>query len=204
MIRKYFATPIYYKKLSGLKGLSTLNRSLAEDCAVIEREDKAGVSWSKKNYQSGYTSYSSFNNLHEMHSQIKDLMALIDQEVFRFALSMEWDLKAHRPRLTHCWINRMSKGCYHSWHIHPLSVISGTYYVSCPKGSPPIKFEDPRSAFKMATPALRGKAKNSDNLPYIELPARAGHLVLFESWLPHEVPMHMAQKPRISLSFNYA
>jgi len=35
------------------------------------------------------------------------------------------------------------------------------------------------------------------------IPAQAGTLVLFESWLRHEVPPNPAASPRISISFNY-
>ena len=36
---------------------------------------------------------------------------------------------------------------------------------------------------------------------YVE-PA-AGEVLLWESWLRHEVPLHMAEEDRISVSFNY-
>jgi uncharacterized protein (TIGR02466 family) len=37
----------------------------------------------------------------------------------------------------------------------------------------------------------------------VELPAQAGSLVLFESWLRHAVPPNPSQSPRVSVSFNY-
>jgi uncharacterized protein (TIGR02466 family) len=38
----------------------------------------------------------------------------------------------------------------------------------------------------------------------VTLPARAGRVVLFESWLRHEVPPNQARGERVSVSFNYA
>jgi uncharacterized protein (TIGR02466 family) len=35
------------------------------------------------------------------------------------------------------------------------------------------------------------------------LPAEAGSLLLFESWLRHEVPANLVAGERISVSFNY-
>ena len=41
------------------------------------------------------------------------------------------------------------------------------------------------------------------NRTWIEIPAKAGNLVLFESWLRHEVPPNPANEERVSVSFNY-
>jgi uncharacterized protein (TIGR02466 family) len=39
---------------------------------------------------------------------------------------------------------------------------------------------------------------------FVSLPAKAGEVVLFESWLRHEVPPARYAGERISISFNYA
>jgi uncharacterized protein (TIGR02466 family) len=38
----------------------------------------------------------------------------------------------------------------------------------------------------------------------VVLPARTGRLLLFESWLRHEVPPHAGAAERVSISFNYS
>ena len=38
----------------------------------------------------------------------------------------------------------MEKGAVHTPHIHPHSVVSGTYYVTVRRGCGAIRFEDPR------------------------------------------------------------
>src|SRR3546814_12611441 len=38
-------------------------------------------------------------------------------------------------------------------HIHPHSVVSGTFYVAVPPGSGALKLEDPRLPMLMAAPA---------------------------------------------------
>jgi uncharacterized protein (TIGR02466 family) len=35
------------------------------------------------------------------------------------------------------------------------------------------------------------------------MPARTGHLILFESWLRHEVAPNRRAAERVSISFNY-
>ena len=102
--------------------------------------------------------------------------------------------------MTDCWVNIMPRHVVHGLHLHPLSTISGTYYVQTPRGCPGIKFEDPRLDRLMASPPRRPDAVNR---PWVVLPAEAGKLVLFESWLRHEVPPNPLNAERISISFNF-
>jgi uncharacterized protein (TIGR02466 family) len=87
-------------------------------------------------------------------------------------------------------------------HIHPLSVISGTYYVKVPKDASGIKFEDPRMDRFMAAPPKKSDAKKANRTSYT-INSKPGNLVLFESWLRHEVPASTSEEDRISISFNY-
>jgi uncharacterized protein (TIGR02466 family) len=104
--------------------------------------------------------------------------------------------------MTDCWLNIMSRNAVHGLHLHPLSTLSGTYYVHVPAGSPGIKFEDPRLDRYMAAPPRAARA-GPKNRPWITLPAVAGQVVLFESWLRHEVASHPKSAERVSVSFNY-
>jgi len=54
----------------------------------------------------------------------------------------------------------------------------------------------------MAAPPRRARATRA-NRPWVTLPARPGHVVLFESWLRHEVAPQQRAAERISISFNY-
>lgn len=106
--------------------------------------------------------------------------------------------------MSSCWVNVMPAGAAHSLHLHPLSVVSGAFYVAVPKNASPIKFEDPRLDRFMAQPPRSPKAPLAMQ-PFVTLTPREGDLILFESWLRHEVP---PLKPgvrgeRISVSFNY-
>ncbi len=54
----------------------------------------------------------------------------------------------------------------------------------------------------MAAPPRSARA-GPKNQPWITLPAVAGQVVLFESWLRHEVVTHPTAAERVSVSFNY-
>jgi uncharacterized protein (TIGR02466 family) len=130
------------------------------------------------------------------------LAKIIDRHVARFARELEFDLGAGRLAMTDCWVNIMPRGVTHSLHLHPLSVISGTYYVRVPKGAPGLKFEDPRLERFMGAPPRKADAAER-NRAWVVMPATAGGLLLFESWLRHEVAANAVNAERVSISFNY-
>ena len=81
-------------------------------------------------------------------------------------------------------------------------MISGTAYVAMPKGTSALKLEDPRLPMMMAAPT-RVKEARRELQPFIYLRPAPGEVLLWESWLRHEVPMNMSEENRITVSFNY-
>jgi uncharacterized protein (TIGR02466 family) len=158
-----------------------------------------GQRWSAKNYPGGYTSYNSVNRMHEVSPTFADLQRLLQRHVRSFTSSLEFDLEQRELTMTDCWVNIMPRQVVHTLHLHPLSTISGTYYVKTPKGCAGLKFEDPRLDRFMAAPPRTG-----DSRPWVVIPAEEGSLVLFESWLRHEVAPNPVTAERISISFNYS
>jgi len=200
-LQHFFPTRIYSAPLRSTGGPS-FNRSLLEEAQQIRVDDLAGQRWSKKNYPGGYTSYGSANRLQAMSPTFESLRRQLRRHVAAFAAAVEWDLTTRRLEMTDCWVNIMGRGAVHGMHLHPLSTLSGTYHVKVPRGSPGIKFEDPRLDKFMAAPP-RVAEPRPDNKSWVTLPARAGHLVLFESWLRHEVAANPVAAERVSVSFNY-
>ncbi len=190
-ILENFSTQIFRDQA----GSPTLNRQLLREIEDLVELDGAGRAWSKDNYKNGFTSYASANELQRFSPTFLKLEKLIDLRVKKFAKALTFDLGGASLKMTTCWVNVMNENTHHSLHLHPLSVISGTYYVSVPAGAPAIKFEDPRSSKFMNSPPR----KNT----HVEVAAKPGTVVLFESWLRHEVPLHSGKKPRVSISFNY-
>lgn len=201
-VTTYFATSIYAEALQKAS-TRRLNDELAEECARLRDFDDAGRAWSEKNYPGGYTSYASMNELHRFSSTFEGLERKLTRHVKAFAKTLELDLRGRAIAMTDCWVNIMPPTAAHSLHLHPLAFISGTYYVRTPAGCPGLKFEDPRLDRFMAAPPKRADAAIA-NRPHVTLPAEAGHLILFESWLRHEVATNRVEAERISISFNYA
>jgi uncharacterized protein (TIGR02466 family) len=200
-IRAWFPTFIYCEPLQQTAG-GRFNAELADECRRLRDFDAAGRRWSAKNYPGGYTSYASMNELHRFSSTFATLEKKLLPHVRRFARALDFDLRGRTVRLTDLWVNVMPPSAAHSLHLHPLSFISGTYYVVTPRGSPGLKFEDPRLDRFMAAPPRLATASR-ENRTHIVYPAEAGNVILFESWLRHEVAVNRGADERISISFNF-
>ncbi len=200
-IRAWFPTFIYSEPLQKT-GLARLNAELADECRRLRAFDRAGRRWSEKNYPGGYTSYASMNELHRFSSTFAEIERKLTRHVRAFARALDLNLRGRTVRLTDLWVNIMPPTAAHSLHLHPLSFISGTYYVVTPAGCPGLKFEDPRlERFMAAPPRLPGARR--ENQIHITYPAVAGNVILFESWLRHEVAANRVTEERISISFNF-
>jgi uncharacterized protein (TIGR02466 family) len=179
-----------------------LNRRLLAECLQLREDDLAGQRWSRRNYPGGFTTYASAHRMHELSPSFARLQRLLDTHVRKFAAELEFDLGDRPLAMTDCWVNVMPQGVTHGLHLHPLSVISGTYYVRVPRGAPGLKFEDPRLDRYMGAPPRRADAAER-NRAWVMMPAAAGSLLLFESWLRHEVAANPMKGERVSISFNY-
>lgn len=201
-IQALFPTLVYTAPLR-VRGSRTLNARLLRECRQLRADDAAGRRWSARNYPGGYTSYGSAHRMHRASPTFAALARALDTHVARFAQRLQFDL-AQRPLvMTDCWVNIMGAGASHGLHLHPLATISGTYYVALPARTPGLKLEDPRLERFMAAPPRRPGARNRERA-WVTLRARSGDLVLFESWLRHEVPPQRLRAERVSISFNYS
>lgn len=198
----FFPTYIYQARLLAPRLGNALRREISRETAIIKKIDDLGIEWSEKYYAQGFTSYGSMDKLHQSSPTFSELEKAIDAHVSKFARKQNWDLDGGRLKMSTCWVNVMPAGAAHSLHLHPLSVVSGTFYVKTPRGSSPIKFEDPRMDKFMAQPPRTSSSKLH---PFASIDPREGEIILFESWLRHEVPrMCKAMKQdRVSVSFNY-
>ena len=201
--RPLFVTPLYQASLAGEKGFETFIDDLHDACVAIAEEDEAGQAWAYNKGYLGYTSYASLNDLAQRDSLFEDLKRKLDKHAAAFAKALCFDLAGGKLVMDSFWINILEPGGQHSGHIHPHSVISGTVYVTIPPGASAIKFEDPRLPMMMAAPN-RDETAPEELRPFVYVQPTPGEILMWESFLRHEVTPNQADEQRISVSFNYA
>ena len=200
-IKTLFVTRLYRAQLSDVD--KAVDRDeLENSCWSIANDDEAGQEWCEENGFPGYTSYASLTDLGWRFPIFADLIKVLDKHVAAFVKDLDFDLDDKKITLDSLWINILPQGGVHTSHIHPHSVISGTTYVNMPTDTSAIKFEDPRSAMMMAAP-VRKKDAREEMRSFFYVAPDVGDVLLWESWLRHEVPVNMAEDERISISFNY-
>jgi uncharacterized protein (TIGR02466 family) len=179
-----------------------LNADLELATLSLAQHDAVGLRWSEKHGYPGYTSYASQDDLASQIPAFRQLVKILDRHALAFAKSLHWDIRGGKPICDSLWVNVMPEGGSHTSHIHTNSVLSGTYYVAVPEGSGPIVYEDPRLHMLMAAPPRKANPPRPFRNHVHETPAPRT-LLLWESWLRHEVPLNRAEGNRISISFNY-
>ncbi len=196
--RTLFVTKLYEADLAD----PALLADLAHSIRTLAADDTAGRRWSRDHGFKGYTSYASLDDLPRRDPAFADLSKLLVRHAARFADELAFDLP-RKPRLDSLWVNLLKAGGQHSGHIHPHSIISGTLYVEAAPGSGAIRFEDPRLGLMMAAPA-RSKDAPEDLQTFVNVEPRPGLLLMWESWLRHEVLPGSGKGERLSISFNFA
>ncbi len=198
-VRQLFSTPFYDADVAEPALLAALDHS----CRQLAVDDRAGRAWARANGYAGYTSYASLTDLPQRDPAFADLAKMLARHVKAFAEAAHLDLGGRRLKLDSLWANVLKPSGGHSGHVHPHSVVSGTFYVTVPPGAGPLKLEDPRLPLMMAAPSRTDDAPEAARTFVYAEPA-PGRLFLWESWLRHEVPAGNAKSERISVSFNYS
>ena len=198
MVRSLFVTKLYESVIEDPQLLEALGHSIR----TLAKDDSAGRAWSKEHRYAGYTSYASLNDLPKRDPALGELAKVLTKHARAFAGECAFDL-GRTPRLDSLWVNLLRGSGHHSAHIHPHSIISGTLYVEVPAGSGAIRFEDPRLPLMMAAPQ-RQKDARQELQPFVSVEPRPGLLLLWESWLRHEVLPGTGRGERLSISFNFA
>jgi uncharacterized protein (TIGR02466 family) len=197
-MRSLFVTQIYQEPL----GDAGLLEELEASCLQLAQDDGAGRRWCREHSYRGYTSYASLNDLPIRDPAFADLKRLLDKHVARYAEACAFDLSGRKLKMDSLWVNVLDGKGGHSGHLHPHSVVSGTVYVALPPGSRGLRLEDPRLAMMMAAPPRREDAPEPLR-SFVEVVPEPGTVLLWESWLRHEVPPGSGSGKRISISFNY-
>ena len=197
-VRDLFVTRLYSADVAAAVDLAELAHSIRS----LAADDRAGRGWCRANGYAGYTSYASLDDLPRRDPAFGALAKALVRHAATFATDLAWDLP-RKPRLDSLWVNLLRGAGHHGAHIHPHSILSGTLYVEVPPGAGAIRFEDPRLPMMMAAPVRRSDAPETLRT-FVSVDPAPGQLLMWESWLRHEVRPGGAKAERLSISFNFA
>ena len=196
----YFPTHIYFRDF---QDGAELNARIAPAILAWRDEHADGIVRSNARRAGSWHSALDMNKRPEF-DELTQRIQLTATEIFRDA---GYD-PATTPRIDNMWANINPPGGYNRSHIHPNSLWSGVYYVQSTDESGQIVFIDPRTEHLM-TNARYDPSTQRDRAHWTEVFFKplVGRLILFPSWLYHEVEANKAEgegpeADRISVSFN--
>lgn len=105
-------------------------------------------------------------------------------------------------RVESMWININHPYSYNSPHTHPNSYMSGVYYVKVPENSGKLILKHPSILQPLFTPQGVIKSYDESNCSKWTVDPEEGKLVIFPSWIEHEVTQNLSGEDRISIAFN--
>lgn len=206
-VHPLFAVPMLEAVIPGHE---QLNRALAAEFLDMEAKGDTYRDPVRRDTQSGL--FESHFYLHQnRHPAIQHLFKYIDGTLTSFVRGLAGgraDVPGEAGFRYSMWFHVTRTGGYQGTHNHGNASWSGIYCVDPgdPVPSQPnsgaVRFQDPRVGAGMH----RDPANEHMVMPYTLTPLqrlhKAGHLVVFPSYLYHEIFPYAGQRPRIVVAFN--
>jgi uncharacterized protein (TIGR02466 family) len=108
----------------------------------------------------------------------------------------------YKLKMDNLWFNANGKGHSNQIHTHSGSFLSGTFYVTVPNNASDISFYKNSNENYIIASAAHTKTHTVISGATCRYSPREGRMLLFPSYLPHEVLPSQIEQERVSLSFN--
>jgi len=132
---------------------------------------------------------------HEDMSELREFCETSLADYFETVYSPISELDLY---ITQSWLNYADSGEFHHIHYHPNSFVSGVFYVKTDCESDRITFYNPLPKHFRILSETYTQFNSRDWW----VPAKEGLLILFPSYMDHDVPCVKHSETRISLAFN--
>lgn len=188
----FFSTPVYTKDLINHK---YINKHLIDNIIKLKEINKEGISRSNC---LGWHSQSDLHNKKEYEIILNEIYKM-QEEIYKIE---NYHVNT-KPKCQEMWANVNYKYSYNKEHIHPDTLWSGVYYVKISENCGKLFLKDPAKIKEIKSPILNDE-NNRLNYQWPEMiyTPIEGRLIMFPSWLPHDVGQNMSDDFRISISFN--
>tara|TARA_B100001248_G_scaffold166292_1_gene125822 strand:+ start:238 stop:852 length:615 start_codon:yes stop_codon:yes gene_type:complete len=192
IIHKLFVSPVFQFKIENYE---TLNKQLSEYIYDLKKNDAEGIQrsnvngWHSKNFKIEKDN-TPYNFVKAIHGHVKEVIV----EGFG------WKYVPEKVGMSEIWAIINKKGTFNKSHNHPGSYLSAAYYVKAPKNCGNINFYDPNEIKKFNSPAIENLTEL--NTSGFSIKPEEGNLLIFPSYLYHDVGKNLSDDDRIVISFN--
>jgi len=166
---------------------------LEEECIRRSTLDSGRIASNSGGWQSNY--------IYPDDDYFSEFILEMEKQVNNFAKGLEIYQKG---KIANLWISINGYKDCNRRHHHPESIISGVFYVKVPDKFSKLRFFHPSVDLMARDWGLNVNLKcNKYTSSIWEILPEEGKLLLFPSWLEHEVDQNLSQEKRISISFNF-
>lgn len=170
-------------------------------------DEMSRVDWEVEHEKSGRTAEVQNRYMEDIFittALVPSAAAVLSAFVFnceRIAEECEWDLDGREIRVSDLWAHVTPPGKNTQRHHHLPDHLSCAYYVRTPENCGNLRLLDDRK-YRFAEPDHT--TTNAITAQTVDIPAKEGLMVIFPSWLSHQVGENRSGEPRVSLSMNAA
>ncbi len=180
----WFCTPIWFDNLDFDINI------VARKCLQLKEEGYAN------RVLSNVGGWQSINIHLDQFSEFQVIKEIINRKL----IDLQGYINSSYPlMLDNIWININERGDYNNIHVHPVSAFSGTIYIQTDDRTGKIRFFNDFYMPKHYPVKLDNSDLFYQNVTYTP---KNGMIIIFPSWIPHEVTSSDSDIPRISMSFN--
>tara|TARA_X000000950_G_scaffold280998_1_gene376720 strand:- start:5853 stop:6461 length:609 start_codon:yes stop_codon:yes gene_type:complete len=191
-IHKLFSSPVFQFQVDNYE---SINKSLTEYIYKLKKEDDKGIKrsnvngWHSKNFKIEKDNVP-YNFIKTIHGYVKEV--IVD--------GFGWRYIPEKVGISEIWSIINKKGTFNTSHNHPGSYLSAAYYVKAPDECGDIHFFDPNEIKKFNSPPIENRTELSAS--GFSIKAQEGSLLIFPSYLYHDVGKNLSNEDRIVISFN--
>ena len=191
-VYELFPDPIFHYKLENYK---QINKELLNYILELQKKDKKGNNRSNRGgwHSPNFDLVNPGPPINFINSFKDFLKHIIEDEI-------GWEYIPNKQRVVAMWAIINKKNSYNVKHNHQNCYLSSAYYIKKPENSGDITFYDPKESKTYRFPEVEKHTNYSAES--VTIKPKEGDLLIFPSYLYHDVGVNLSDEERIVVSFN--
>ena len=191
-VYELFPDPIFHCKLENYK---QINKELLNYILELQKKDKKGNNRSNRGgwHSPNFDIVNPGPPINFINSFKDFLKHIIEDEI-------GWEYVPNKQRVVAMWAIINKKNSYNVKHNHQNCYLSSAYYIKKPENSGDITFYDPKESKTYRFPEVEKHTNYSAES--VTIKPEEGDLLIFPSYLYHDVGVNLSDEERVVVSFN--